>query len=62
MLKMLKMSKILQIDSRRINFHFSSVFHLKVQMSRYSSISLRAESGTVLSLAMTFTLIMWGLI
>ena len=29
-------------------------------MSRYSSISFRAESGTVLSLAMTFTLIMWG--
>ena len=29
-------------------------------MSRYSSISLRAESGTGLNLAMTFTLVMWG--
>ena len=40
--------------------YIASVLHLRVQMSRYSSISLRAASGTVSRLAMTFTLIMWG--
>ena len=47
-------------NSSRVNFHFSSLFHSNVQMSRNSSMSFRAVSGTVLSLAITFTLIIWG--
>ena len=50
------MSKIL-LESIFTFLHFSTS---KVQMSRNFSMSFKAVSGTVLSFAITFTLIIWG--